>query len=142
MKEASVQAEATTAKAVRETQSRHRLCYALDRLLHNLRPFVRAYLMHPGEELPEHRLVWITEMARGPESTILDAIKASPEMWRDAVPAECCIVPRDMLQRVVGDDTICEALEHHGAHLVANQAARLLYEAEERERADWRKSTT
>ena len=118
--------------AMVEAQANTRLRCAMDRLLHSLRPFMRAYGRTPEVEMPEHDLVWVDAMGRdGPGTVILEAIKANLALWIGALPKECCIVQRKMLSDYVGADA-ADVLAHYGANFVENQAARLLYEAEQR----------
>lgn len=110
---------------------------ATARLLHRLRAFMAAYPVHEDDPMPEHDVVWMAYPDGGPESTILDAIKANPALWAHALPEEVCIVPKDMLKRIAATamgvgrtSDMVEALAHHGAHLVEQHAARARYEAE------------
>ena len=108
----------------------------MDRLLHDLRDWVRVYTRHEAdmEKLPELDLAWVTGVSgNGPEETILEAVKANPELWAAAIPAECCIVHRKTLEKYVGADA-AEYMAGYGATAVADQAARLRHEVERRER--------
>jgi hypothetical protein len=122
-----------TATMVR--QKDQRLQAAMHALLHRLRRFVRALPMTPDTDLPEHDIVWTTEVDRSPNGTIIEMIKAHPELWVEALPPECCIVHRETLKKYVGADAT-EYMESHGANAVATQAARVLYEMEARERRE------
>lgn len=140
--------QSLTATALMQRQENRELRVAMERLLHDLRPFMRAYPRNNDEKMPEHDHVWITFAGFGkeldnPGATILAAIKANPALWAEAIPDECCIVPKDMLKRVIGtsppvgldcDALLLEGLVHHGTHLVENQGARLRRERDERDR--------
>lgn len=120
-------------KAIDEDMSRHRLRFAMERLLHNLRHYVRVYLRTPDEQMPDHDIVWETHIGHGPWNVVTDAIKACPALWAPALPTECCIVNREMLRKQVGAD-LADYMEGVGVNAVDNQAARFLYEIDERER--------
>ena len=132
-----------TATEIMADQSKQRqLRGAMDRLLHKLRGWVRVYtrLEEDMDKLPDLDTAWVVGVdGDGPQKAILDAIKMHPDLWAEALPAECCIVHRETLKKYVGNDA-AEYMAAHGANAVTNQAARLLYEAELRERADWYKS--
>lgn len=119
--------------AVMAQQKDKQLHAAMHGLLHRLRRFVRAMPMTPDGDLPEHDIVWMTEIDHSPNGTIIEMIKAHPELWADALPQECCIVHRETLRRHVGSD-VAEYMESCGTNAVANHAARVLYEIEERRR--------
>jgi hypothetical protein len=126
--------ESTTVTATMATQADSRKRYAFDHLLHRLCKFMHAYPRVMDDKMPDHDIVWMDEIERGgPAQTIRDAIKMHPEMWVEALPQECCIVHRETLKKYVGADA-AEYMESHAANAVANQAARLLHEYEERER--------
>lgn len=116
--------------AMMEAQSKSRLAAAMDRLLHNLREWVQVYPMREDDKMPAHDVVWVAGISGdGPGATILEAMKTSPELWAHAIPEECCIVPRELLQKHLGSD-LTEYLARHGANRVQIQAARARYEAE------------
>jgi hypothetical protein len=124
----------STVTAIMASKADSRKRYAFDRLLHRLRRFMHAYPRVMDDKMPDHEIVWLDEIERGgPAQTIRDAIKAHPDLWAEAIPQECCIVHRETLKKYVGADA-AEYMESHGANAVANQAARLLYEEQERER--------
>ena len=124
----------TVQTAIMAAQNDTRLRAAMFRLLHGLERCMGVYPFHQDDKMPEHRVVWMTEIGpRGPDGTILDAIKMHPELWAHALPEDCCIVPRKLLEKYLSADAV-EALAGYGAHAVDNQAARLRYEAEELER--------
>jgi hypothetical protein len=120
-----------TATMVRQKDMR--LQAAMHGLLHRLRRFARAMPMNPTADLPAHDIVWVTEIERSPNATIIEMIKANPELWAEALPQECCIVHRETLKKYVGADAT-EYMESHGANAVASHAARVLHEMEARER--------
>ena len=117
-----------------QAQFDNQLRFAMNRLLHNLRKYIHVYAMRPNIEMPEHNPVWIRDMDRGPENEILDAIKANPELWRNAVPEECCIVPRKTLVGFGVTPNHIEHLEAIGASIIDARAHHLRYEAEQKER--------
>ena len=118
------------------TQRDMRLHGAILGLLHRLRDWVRIYVRNPEDEpsFPDFAIAWVTGVGNdGPQRLITDAIKMHPEMWVDALPAECCIVRRDVLNKLAGPE-VADVLVSDGAAAVADQAARMRYEAEQRER--------
>ena len=122
-------------------ENNNRLRAVFDRLLHTLRDFVRVYPMRDDGPMPQHDVVWETHAYAGkggPEQVILDAIKMYPELWAPALPAECIIVRRASLAKLLSAD-VAGALAMDGAYIVDSHAARLRYEAE---RTDLCKSTT
>jgi hypothetical protein len=128
-----------TETALMEHQATSRLRYAMDRLLHRLRPYIRAYTRTPDVKMPEHKLAWVTMAGSGgyddsPAQVISAAIEEHPELWAHAIPEECCIVHRKTLEEYAGS-AAAEMMADHGAAIVADRAFRLRYEAEERERA-------
>lgn len=116
-----------TATAFIEAQTKQGADRAVKLLLRRLHPFVRAYARTPDVEMPEHDLVWMDEIGSGPGKTILAAMKTHPELWAEALPEECCIVPRAMLEKIAGAD-MAAILAGYGASAVQNQSARLLYD--------------
>lgn len=122
-----------TATAIIESQTKRRYRFIVDRLLHRLRKFMSAYPRAVSDKMPEHDLVWV-EMVNGesPGKTILDAIKAHPELWRDALPAEVCIVPRSTLEELGLSADVVTALADMGDHMVAAHAARFAHQFESR----------
>ncbi len=121
--------------ALMAAQQDIRLRYGMERLLHGLRRFVGVYPIREDDKMPEHDVVWMVEHKDSPQQTILEAIKSTPELWAPAIPTECCVVNREMLRKFVGAD-MAEYMEGIGANAVDNQAARLRYESEERERRE------
>jgi hypothetical protein len=121
-------AETTTATATMEAQTRKRHGYAIERLLHRLRRFVRVYPMKVDDVMPEHDLVWVEELSgASPGKAILDALKANPELWRDALPPEVCIVSRKALEQCGLSADIINHLADMGDHFVGGHAAKFRY---------------
>jgi len=120
--------EPLTAVAIMADQSRHRLRAALDHLLYRLKAFVEVRPMMEDDRLPEHDVVWVDYIERGPAKTILDANKAHPELWRDALPEDVVIVPRKMLAQAGLTADVIDALAGYGAQMVAAKAARHEYD--------------
>ena len=80
---------------------------------------MRAYPMLEGDQMPEHDLVWVTEgVDDGPERVILEAMKATPELWLHALPPEVCIVPRKSLETLGLNEDIVGLLVEQGAFMV------------------------
>jgi hypothetical protein len=95
-------ADVQSMTAQRETRMRA----AMDKLLHNLRDWVQVYTRREDDKMLEHDVVWVTGISGegGPGQVVLDAIKQAPELWTHAIPEECCIVPRRMLEERLGTD--------------------------------------
>lgn len=121
-----------TATEIMEVERSRKLQIALVRLFEGLRHFIRVHPIRREDQMPEHDIVWVDEIKTGPAQTLLAAIKANPELWRDAVPPECCIVHRETLKKYVGADA-AEYMANHGDAAVAGHASRVLYEAEQRQ---------
>lgn len=122
--------------ALEASQNDRRLRIAMMRLLDGLRGWVRVYTRNEADmpKLPEHDVVWVAGMqGEGPEKMIMDAIAQSPELWAHALPAECVIVHRETLKKYVGKDAT-EYMAGYGAIAVAEKAARLYHEAEQKRR--------
>lgn len=123
-----------TATALREQERDNRLRPAMQRLMHNLREWVRVYPMRQDDAMPEHDVNWVSGLSgQGPERAVLDAISEAPELWAHALPAQCCIVHWETLKKYVGADA-AEYMAMHGSNAVENQAARVRYEREHKER--------
>jgi hypothetical protein len=116
--------EPTTATAIMAVHSRTRLRAAMHHLLYKLKAFVEVRPMMEDDKLPEHDVVWVEYPDRGPAKAILDANKAHPELWRDALPADVVIVPRKMLEKVGLHSDVIDGMAGHGNYLVEAQAAR------------------
>jgi hypothetical protein len=124
-----------TATAFRERQRNLALEAAMNRLLHDLRPFMMAYPRVADAEMPDHDMVWVDNLmpANSPARVILDAIKANPALWMEALPAEVCVVPRKILEKMLPStvsDTI-DYLHGYGIALVLNHAARYAHDLDE-----------
>ncbi len=125
------------ATALMASQADDRLRCVLDRLLHRLRNFVEARPMLEVYAMPPHDVVWLTYPEDGPERAILNAIKANPELWRPSLPEEVCIVPKGMLEQLVGADAL-HMLEGYGAMMVARDASKALYAQSDKEMSEYR----
>jgi hypothetical protein len=98
---------------------------AMNRLLRNLRQFMRAYPKTMGAPMPDHEMVWVEVPGNGPAKVILDAIKANPAMWREALPPEVCIVPRKQICEATGlSGYMLDYFASHGENMVFSYAAR------------------
>jgi hypothetical protein len=87
------------------------------------------------DRMPEHDVVWVSydALANGcPEELILQAIREEPALWLQAVPVECCIIPRAVLEKAVSGP-VAEALLSYGEAAIFNHAARKRAEREDRE---------
>lgn len=116
--------ETATMAAIDE--SRRRFGWALQRLLHALKPFMRAYAKTPedqgrADEL-ELDLVWVTDLDGGPGQAVLDALRANPELWSKALPEEVCIVPRRAIEKIAGQ-SLSDHLRVAGESIIATHAA-------------------
>ena len=128
----------TATEIMADQSSQRRLRYAMDRLLHKLRDWVRVYtrLEEDMDKLPDLDTAWVVGVdGDGPQKTILDAIKMTPELWAGAVPPQCCIVHRETLKKYVGADA-AEYMAGAGAAAVEDQADRLRHEADMREQRE------
>lgn len=123
-----------TATAMREQERDNRLRPAMHRLMGNLREWVRVHPMRQDDVMPEYDVTWVSGLSgQGPEKVVFDAISETPELWAHAIPAECCIVHRETLKKYVGADAT-EYMAMHGANAVSNQAARVRFEREHKDR--------
>ena len=124
----------TSNSAILESQSRSMIAHAMHRLLHRLRPYMRAYPI-ADEPMPEHDVVWVTEFDGGPERVIAEAMQATPALWMQFLPPEVCIVSRKSLEQGVGvNPDIVDYLASEGGYIVMSRAAHKLYELEDAER--------
>ncbi len=123
--------------ALMTSQIDNRLRCAMERLLHRLRKFVEARPMLEDYAMPPHDVVWITYLEDGPARAILDAIKANPELWRPSLPAEVCIVPKAMLEQLVGAGAL-HTLEGYGAMMISQAASKALYDQSDKEMSEYR----
>lgn len=122
---------ANTQTMLARDQSNKRLDWALQRLLHALKPFMRAYARTPGEQakVPELDLVWVTDLDGGPSRAVLDVLKSNPELWLHALPPEVCIMPRQALKALTGvDRDVISGLCDLGENIVAAHAAKHLHD--------------
>lgn len=119
------------ATAIMEAQDTRRLDYAMKRLLNRLRRFMAAYPREMDKPMPDHDLVWMERLnGDGPARVILDAIKSHPDLWRDALPPDVCIVPRKALEQTAGlSPEVVDYLAGMGENMVAAHAARHEHEA-------------
>lgn len=126
---------ATMALAMESQRTRVREA-SMARLLHELRDFMRAYPREVDVKVLDLDLVWVSGIGDGgPEKAILDAINANPELWADALPEDVVIVPRRLLKSTTAlDDSMIDALNHHGMDMVLRKACVLRHAKEEAER--------
>ena len=128
-----------TATAMLERQSRSMIAHAMHRLLHRLRPYMRAYPI-ADEPMPEHDVVWVTEYDGGPERVIAEAMESTPALWMQFLPPEVCIVSRRVLEKVLGlslglnQDDVIHLLAAEGVNIIMSRAAQKLHELEDAER--------
>ena len=127
-----------TATAMLERQSRSMIAHAMHRLLHRLRPYMRAYPI-ADEPMPEHDMAWVTDFDGGPDQVIAEAMKATPAIWLQFLPPEVCIVSRKSLEhalpiglRLNGDIIDYFAMEGH--NIIMARASQKLHELEDVER--------
>ena len=124
-----------TATEAAARQSNAQLRAAMDRLLYKLRRFVGVYPIHESDKMPENDVQWMAEIDADPAGTILEAVKAYPELWVHALPDECCIVPVASLKKLIGEDG-AEALGLAGQQMTITKAMRARHEIEDRERRE------
>ena len=110
----------TTATALLQGRSSVAVTFAL---LRSLEKFITVYPRDEKVTIPECSVAWETTLECGPMDAVRDAIAMCPELWAHAVPEECCIVPRAVLARLLGEDTM-EAMAQHGVHMVGTKANR------------------
>lgn len=122
--------------AIMEKQARFRLVYALDRLLCELKPFMRAYPRVEDDKMPDHDLEWITYIGSDPRQAIVNALKVNPELWLQAIPSEVCVLsrkeleamtnltPEDIALLVVGAESIIATLAAKYSHEMATDGER------------------
>ena len=110
--------------------------FPIDKLLHKLKPFMRAYPydIH-GNMMPDHEMVWSAGVGEDtPHAVIANALKANPALWMALLPNDVCIVPRSALATVTGNNPhIVEHLAQMGANIVERRGYRLQEEERERE---------
>lgn len=126
--------EPTTVTAIKAQQRDSRIAFAMDRLLRNLKPFMRAYPHNADDKMPDHDMAWSAGVGDdNPQSVIANALKATPALWMSLLPDEVCIVPKSALQTVTGNSPhIVEHLARMGEAIVESRGYR--FQEEERER--------
>lgn len=116
---------AFTATEIMEAQTARRHGYIMDRLLHRLRKFMASYPRTVTDQMPDHDLIWIEKVSgESPGKLILDTIKSHPELWREALPPDVCIVSRKALEQCGLSEDLVSYLADMGDHFVARHAAR------------------
>ena len=128
-----------TATAMFERQSRSLIAHAMHRLLHRLRPYMRAYPI-ADEPMPEHDMAWVTDFDGGPDQVIAEAMQATPALWMQFLPPEVCIVSRKSLESALPiglrlNDDIIDYFAMEGYNIVMARANQKLHELED---AEWR----
>ncbi len=127
-----------TATMIAQQQADNRKRFAMDRLLHELRRFMRAYPMQMNDEMPEHDLVWVDDiMHGGPGKAIVDAIKANPVLWTEALPPEVCIVPRKTLASLGLSQDAVDYYAGIGMLMVEDAAAHFTRTSSENDDGRW-----
>lgn len=126
--------EPTTATAIMTDQRNRRLEYAMCRLLDRLRDYVRVYPMMQDAEMPEHDVAWVTEIDKGPGHVVLEAMKATPELWLQAMPEGICLVSLNALEQAGMTPDVIDYLKLAGENIVTAKASQTVYETEARER--------
>jgi molybdopterin-guanine dinucleotide biosynthesis protein A len=114
--------------ALMQRQANSRLTATLTTLLHRLRRYVEVVPMMEDDKLPEHDVVWMSYPGDGsfednPAQAILQALKEHPELWAQAIPDDCCIVPRAHL-KVLAGELATESMMLQGASLIEGHASR------------------
>ncbi len=123
---------ATTATQIllREQADRQKN-YAMKTLLIRLERWTRAIPFAEGDEMPDHRVHFMTEPDEGPGKTIDDAIKSNPSLWADALPRDVVIIPKASAKQLGISDDILEYLASMGQNIVDTHAARHHHMVEE-----------
>lgn len=105
---------------------------ALYRLLHALKPFMRAYPQDEQAAMPEYDMAWMAGVGDdNPGATVIEILKAYPALWLKVLPSEVCIVPRKNLASVTAQHPFAaEYLEQSGISIVYGEASRLRHEIE------------
>jgi hypothetical protein len=107
-------------------------------LLRSLRRFMRAYPITQEDQMPDHDLVWVDELNDGPARVILEAIKANPALWREALPEGVCIMPRKALEKMTGmSSDMIDYLASYGENIVLYHAAEHKHQQDEKKRDAW-----
>lgn len=126
--------EPTTVTAFKAQQRDSRIAFAMDRLLHRLKAFVRIYPHIETDVVPDHDVVWVVDPDSGPGFVIANALQATPALWMALLPDEVCVVPKSALANVTGNNPhIVEHLARMGADIVESRSFRLQEEERERE---------
>ena len=105
---------------------------ALRRLLHSLKPFMRAYPYDQNAEMPDHEMEWVTGVGDdNVGKAVVEIVKTYPSLWLNALPDDVCIVSKSGLKQVIGVyPHVIEHLEQAGVARVESEAARLRHEIE------------
>jgi hypothetical protein len=128
----------STAQSILNDERNRSRYYALKTLLLRLERWVRAWPYAQGQEMPDHRIVFVTETDDGPGKDLDDAIRSTPELWSDALPSDVVVVPRKSLESVGLSRDVIECLASMGGAMVETHAARhrqmMLDEADRKQR--------
>ncbi len=105
---------------------------ALRRLLHSLKPFMRAYPHDQHAEMPDHDMEWVTGVGdQCVGKSIAEIMKAYPALWLHALPEDVCVVPCRVLDVLTsGQPFVAEHAAQEGLARVDRAAARLRHEIE------------
>lgn len=127
--------EPETVTAVKAMQRDQHIRFAMHRLLHKLKDWVRVYPMSKDVEVPDHDIVWHTGIGEeGPDRIVFDAMKATPALWMSALPEGLVIVSRDKLLKVCGVPPVTlDYLVMEASNQIHLQAARMQQEEMEAE---------
>ncbi len=124
--------ETTAETAVQARMRDVRVHHATTRLLDKLRKWTRAYQRLESDQMPEHEIVFVTGVDGGPERELVDAMKATPALWLQALPEHLAIVPRARLSDFGVDASVVKYMEHEAARHIEAESARLLREEQYR----------
>lgn len=110
-------------------QRNSELIASMNKLLHQLRNYVKAYPSSLDDSMPEHDIFWIEEASgNGPAKTILDAIRCHPILWTAALPEEVCVVPRSTLKHLNIPENTIDYMSALGRREIDISAAKSKYE--------------
>ncbi len=123
-----------TAQRAMAEQSNSRLRFAVDRLLHRLKPFMRAWPYKQDDAMPDYDLGWVTDVDGGPHTVIGTALKAHPVLWMATLPDDVCLVRRRDLATAGLAPEVVKYLAITGEHIVLIQGEDHRRQEEERER--------